>query len=36
MTQSYTAQDLKSNVDVKWCAGCGDHAVLNALQKGSG
>ncbi|HPH16031.1 MAG TPA: 2-oxoacid:ferredoxin oxidoreductase subunit beta [Bacteroidales bacterium] len=33
MTQSYTAQDLKSNVDVKWCAGCGDHAVLNALQK---
>lgn len=33
MTQTYTAQDLKSNVEVKWCAGCGDHAVLNALQK---
>jgi 2-oxoglutarate/2-oxoacid ferredoxin oxidoreductase subunit beta len=31
--QSYTFQDLKSNVEVKWCAGCGDHAVLNALQK---
>ncbi|HON51798.1 MAG TPA: 2-oxoacid:ferredoxin oxidoreductase subunit beta [Bacteroidales bacterium] len=33
MTQTYTAQDLKSSVEVKWCAGCGDHAVLNALQK---
>lgn len=32
-TQSYTFQDLKSNVEVKWCAGCGDHALLNALQK---
>lgn len=31
--QSYTFQDLKSNVEVKWCAGCGDHALLNALQK---
>ena len=33
MTNTYTAQDLKSNVEVKWCAGCGDHAILNALQK---
>ncbi len=29
----YTAKDLKSDVAVKWCAGCGDHAMLNALQK---
>ncbi|MFO7869788.1 MAG: 2-oxoacid:ferredoxin oxidoreductase subunit beta [Bacteroidales bacterium] len=31
--ESYTAKDLKSNVSVKWCAGCGDHAMLNALQR---
>lgn len=28
----YTAKDLKSSVSVKWCAGCGDFAILNALQ----
>ncbi|HPY82141.1 MAG: 2-oxoacid:ferredoxin oxidoreductase subunit beta [Bacteroidales bacterium] len=33
MTKSYTAKELKSSVGVKWCAGCGDHAILNALQK---
>lgn len=32
MTQ-YTAKDLKSSVEVKWCAGCGDHAILNAIQR---
>jgi len=30
---TYTAKDLKSSVDVKWCAGCGDHAILNSMQK---
>jgi len=30
---SFTAKDLKSNISVKWCAGCGDHAILNSLQK---
>lgn len=29
----YTAQDFKSNQEVRWCPGCGDHAVLAALQK---
>ncbi len=34
-TGSYTlsAKDLKSGLEVKWCAGCGDHAILNALQQ---
>ncbi|MFW5852134.1 MAG: 2-oxoacid:ferredoxin oxidoreductase subunit beta [Bacteroidota bacterium] len=31
--ESYTAKELKSSVSVKWCAGCGDHAMLNALQR---
>jgi 2-oxoglutarate/2-oxoacid ferredoxin oxidoreductase subunit beta len=25
-------KDLKSEVDVKWCAGCGAHSILNSLQ----
>ncbi len=29
----YTAQDFKSNQEVRWCPGCGDHAVLASLQK---
>ena len=30
---NYTAQDFKSNQEVRWCPGCGDHAVLAALQR---
>lgn len=29
----YKAQDYKSDQPVRWCAGCGDHAVLNSLHK---
>lgn len=29
----YTAQDFKSNQEVRWCPGCGDHSVLASLQK---
>jgi len=29
----YKPQDFKSNQDVRWCPGCGDHAVLNSLHK---
>ena len=29
----YTAADFKSDQQVKWCPGCGDHAVLNAIQR---
>lgn len=29
----YTAKDFKSNQEVRWCPGCGDHSVLASLQK---
>lgn len=29
----YTAKDFKSDQEVRWCPGCGDHAILAALQK---
>ena len=32
-TLSYTLKDFKSENEVRWCPGCGDHAVLNAIQK---
>lgn len=28
----YTAADFKSDQEVKWCPGCGDHAVLSSMQ----
>lgn len=28
-----TPRDFKSDQEVRWCPGCGDHAVLNAVQK---
>ena len=30
---AYTPQDYKSDQPVRWCAGCGDHAILNSLHK---
>jgi len=32
-TLNYTPKDFKSDQEVRWCPGCGDHAVLNAVQK---
>jgi 2-oxoglutarate/2-oxoacid ferredoxin oxidoreductase subunit beta len=29
----YTAKDFKSDQEVRWCPGCGDHAVLSSLQR---
>jgi 2-oxoglutarate ferredoxin oxidoreductase subunit beta len=29
----YTPQDFKSDQEVRWCPGCGDHAVLSAVQR---
>ncbi|MCX6333468.1 MAG: 2-oxoacid:ferredoxin oxidoreductase subunit beta [Bacteroidia bacterium] len=29
----YTPKDFKSDQEVRWCPGCGDHAVLNSIQK---
>ena len=31
--KKYTAQDFKSDQYVRWCPGCGDHAIVNALQR---
>ncbi|RLD22256.1 MAG: 2-oxoacid:ferredoxin oxidoreductase subunit beta [Bacteroidetes bacterium] len=30
---NYTAKDFSSDQEVKWCPGCGDYAVLKAVQK---
>ena len=32
-TLEYTSKDFKSENEVRWCPGCGDHAVLNSIQK---
>jgi 2-oxoglutarate/2-oxoacid ferredoxin oxidoreductase subunit beta len=32
-TLEYTLKDFKSENEVRWCPGCGDHAVLNSIQK---
>jgi 2-oxoglutarate ferredoxin oxidoreductase subunit beta len=29
----YTPKDFKSDQEIRWCAGCGDIAILNAVQK---
>jgi 2-oxoglutarate/2-oxoacid ferredoxin oxidoreductase subunit beta len=29
----YTARDFKSDQEVRWCPGCGDHAVLSSVQR---
>lgn len=29
----YIPQDFKSDQEVKWCPGCGDHAILNSVLK---
>ena len=28
-----TFKDFKSDQEVRWCAGCGDHAILNTVHK---
>lgn len=28
-----TFKDFKSDQEVRWCPGCGDHAILNSIQK---
>lgn len=36
MTSKYTASDFKNEQAARWCPGCGDHAILNTLQKAMG
>ena len=31
--KTYTPADYKSDQAVRWCPGCGDHAILNTLHK---
>lgn len=33
INQRFTPKDFKSDQEVKWCPGCGDHAILNSVQK---
>lgn len=30
---NYTAKDFKSDQEIRWCPGCGDHAIINSVQK---
>lgn len=32
-TQQYTPANFKSDQPVRWCPGCGDHAILDSLHK---
>ena len=29
----YTAKDLETDQDVRWCPGCGDYSILKQVQK---
>ena len=31
-TRAQTAKDFKSDQEVRWCPGCGDYAILAAVQ----
>lgn len=31
--EKLTPKDFASSVEVRWCAGCGDYAILNAVRK---
>lgn len=33
LVTKYTAKDFKSDQEVRWCPGCGDHAVLSSVQR---
>jgi 2-oxoglutarate ferredoxin oxidoreductase subunit beta len=33
LVNKLTAKDFKSDQEVRWCPGCGDHAVLSSVQK---
>ena len=33
MEKKFEAKDFKSDQYVRWCPGCGDHAIVNTLQK---
>ncbi len=32
-TYNYTAKDFRNGSEVRWCPGCGDHAIMNSVQR---
>ncbi|MDR0765749.1 MAG: 2-oxoacid:ferredoxin oxidoreductase subunit beta [Odoribacteraceae bacterium] len=30
---NYTPKDFKSDQEIRWCPGCGDHGIINSIQK---
>ncbi len=34
VANKYIPKDFKSDQEVRWCPGCGDHAVLSSVQRG--
>ena len=33
VVNKYTPKDFKSDQEVRWCPGCGDHAILSSVQR---
>lgn len=33
MSEQYTPKDFKSNQEIRWCQGCGDHGIINSVWK---
>jgi 2-oxoglutarate/2-oxoacid ferredoxin oxidoreductase subunit beta len=33
VANKYTSKDFKSDQEIRWCPGCGDHAVLSSVQR---
>ena len=33
MNREYNPNDFRNGNAVKWCAGCGDHAIFNSVLK---
>jgi 2-oxoglutarate ferredoxin oxidoreductase subunit beta len=33
IVNKYTPKDFKSDQEIRWCPGCGDHAILSSVQR---
>ena len=33
MNQQLTAKDFTTDQEIRWCPGCGDYAIVNAVRK---
>ena len=31
MAEQYTPKDFKSNQEIRWCPGCGDHGIISGI-----